>query len=258
MKNKVKTKNLKHLIAIISIFIILLLCYFINYFIAMDAYASDLRTVVSVNKNIPPDSLQIKLQEAIDLVAASPDETNYIKLSYQYYMNAMYNECIWACQKSLEYNTNNYLAYNNMCSAYNQLGMWDAAIASGKVAFALIPGAQLVTNNLHVSVDGKAKLEKDLAVAEELVKTAPTEENYLNLGYLYYLSGSFELSISANNKVIDLNKKNIIAYNNICSAYNALGKYSDAETYCKKAIKIDSTFSLAKNNLKFAENNIKK
>lgn len=258
LKNKLKTKNTKRINVIISIFVILPLCFIIYSLKTEDAYAYRVNKEVPANKITPPDSSLIKLQSAIDLAKTNPTEANYISISYQYYLNAMYNECIQAAQKALEYNATSYLAYNNICSAYNQLGMWDEAIAAGKNAIAVIPDAQLVINNLQASIDGKAKLDKDITDAEALVKTLPNEENYLNLGYLYYLANSFELSISAYKKVIEINKKSVIAYNNICSAYNELGKWSDAAAYCQKALAIDSAYTLSKNNLQVAKDNIKK
>ncbi|MFH0867427.1 MAG: tetratricopeptide repeat protein [Bacteroidota bacterium] len=258
LKNKLKTKNPKRIHAIISIFVLLPLSFLIYSLKAGDDCAYHFKTDVSTNKCAPPDSSLIKLQSAIDLATANPDETNYINLSLEYFQNTMYNECVWAAQKALEYNVNSYIAYNNMCSAYNQLGMWDEAIAAGKNAIAVIPGAQLASNNLQLSFDGKAKLDKDIADAEVLVKTLPSEENYLNLGYLYYQANNFELSISTNQKAIEINKKSVIAYNNICSAYNEMGKWADAVVYCEKALAVDSGYTLSKNNLQVAKGNIKK
>ena len=170
----------------------------------------------------------------------------------------MYNECIWAAQNALKYNTSSYIAYNNMCSAYNALGKWDEAIAAGQNAIAVIPGAQLVTNNLQISINGRVKLYNDITTAEALVKTSPSEENLLNLGYLYYRANSFELSISTYKKVLELNKKNLIACNNICSAYNELGRWAEASVYCEKALQIDPTYTLSINNLKITKDHLKK
>ena len=55
-----------------------------------------------------------------------------------------------------------------MCSAYNQLGRWDEAIAAGKKALEIVPGDQLASNNLKISIEGKAKQEKNISDAEAL------------------------------------------------------------------------------------------
>jgi len=257
LKNKVKAKSGKLANVIISIFIILPLCY-LFYVNAEKAGATCAKADSLSLKNTPPDSAIIKLQAAFDIAKASPNEANFITLSLQYYNNAMYKECIAAAKKAIEYNPNSYPAYNNMCCSYNRLGMWDEAIVAGKKALEIAPGDQLATNNLYVSLDGMKKQYKSIADAEALVKDSANEANYLNLAHLYYQAGKFELSISMYKKVIEINKNSVIAYNNICSAYNELGKWKEAAENCEKALKIDSTFTLAKNNLKVAKDNLKK
>jgi len=258
VKIKEITKKSKMINVIISIPFILSLCYFIYYATIEKANASIKINEKTTLTKTPPDSALIKLQAAIDLAKASPNETNYINLSRDYFYNGNYKECLDASKKALDYNANSYLAYNNMCCSYNQLGRWDEAIVAGKKAIELKPGDQLATNNLKVSTDGKDKQDKSIADGEALVKTNPNETNYLSLGYIYYIARKFELSINAYQKVLTYNKKNSTAYNNICSAYNELGKWKEASENCEKALKIDSAFVLAKNNLIIAKSNLKK
>ncbi|MGD0710403.1 MAG: hypothetical protein ABR968_04420 [Bacteroidales bacterium] len=257
-KSKEDSKTCKIINIIISIPFIFSLCYFIYYANIEKANASIEHNEKTTLTNSPPDSALIKLQAAIDLVTVSPNESNYINLSREYYYNGKFRECLDASKKSLFFNTNSYPAYNNMCCAYNQLGMWDEAIAAGKKAIEIKPGDQLATNNLKVSTDGKDKQDKSVSDAEALVKTKPDETNYMNLGYAYYLSQKYELAINAYQKVLIYNNKNSVAFNNICSAYNELGKWKEASENCEKALKIDSSFVLAKNNLIISKNNLKK
>ena len=250
-----KTTNGKLVNAIISIMIILPLCYLMYYIKIEKAGASETYKGDAPALKVTPDTS--KLQKAIDLVNTAPSETNYINLSLQYYYSGKYRLCAEAANKALTYNPKSYAAYNNLCSAYNQLGLWSKAIVAGKKALEIVPGDALATNNLKVSTDGKAKQDKSLTDAEALVKTTPNEKNYMTLGGLYYSAEKYELAISAYEKAITYNSKNIAAYNNICSASNELGKWTQAAEYCQKALKIDSTYNLAKNNLKIAKANLK-
>ena len=163
-----------------------------------------------------------------------------------------------ASQKAAEYNPKSYAAYNNMCSAFNQLAMWEEAMNAGEKALEIVPGDQLATNNLKVSVDGKAKQDKSIAEAVTLTQTSPNEVNFSSLGYIYYNARKYELSIKAYQKVLTFNSKSIIAYNNICSAYNELHRYQEAIENCTQALKIDSSYALSKNNLKAAKDALKK
>jgi len=202
------------------------------------------------------DSAKIKLEAAVNIAKINPNEANYINLSLQYYINANYNECVNAAKKALEYNSHSYAAYNNLCSAYNQLGLWEEAIIAGKKALIEVPGDQLAQNNLNASYQGKENLDKTILSNEALVKASPNENNLLSLGLAYYQARKYQLSINTYKKVIKLNKNNITAHNNICSAYNQLGNYKEAIIYCENAIKIDSTFSLSKNNLNEARSKL--
>ena len=53
--------------------------------------------------------------------------------------------------------------------------------------------------------------------------------------------------------------KNATLYNNICAAYNTLGKYQPQEAIkaCGRAIEINPNFDLDKNNLNLAKKAIK-
>lgn len=92
-----------------------------------------------------------------------------------------------------------------------------------------------------------------LEQAEDLVKSNPTAENYLNLSLQYYNLKRFEDCIAACNEAIKLKPNFPEAYNNICSAYNSLGKYDLAIDACNMALKLSPGFELAKNNLKVAK-----
>jgi tetratricopeptide (TPR) repeat protein len=74
----------------------------------------------------------------------------------------------------------------------------------------------------------------------------------LNLGNLNYNAGNFETAILKYQKALVYNAKSAVVYNNIGSAYNELGNYSEAIKYCEKSLQMDSTYSLAKNNLAIA------
>lgn len=253
--NEVIQKNNKHVNLIISFLILLPLCFLIYN---IKVKKNDAYKIKSDTLSNSVDSNAIKLQAAIDLAKSNPNGTNYINLSLEYYNNRKYKECVDATKKALEFDSQSYIAYNNMCTAYNQLGLWDEAIVAGNKALEIAPGNQLATNNLKVSTDGKASQDKSITDAETLVKTSPSEKNYIRLGNIYYGARKYEKAINSFQKALSYNHNNIIVYNNICSAYNELGKWKEAAENCEKALRIDSSYVLSKNNLKLAKENLKK
>lgn len=257
-KNTSKTANSRYVSAIIAFLILIPMCYLLYLDNFKKADLSKANTDSTATSTVSADSIQVKLQQAIQRASTNPNEANYIDLSLQYYLNAKYKECIDASQKALNYNAQSYAAYNNMCSAFNQLGYWDDGIAAGKMALQIKPGDQLAANNLQASERGKVNQEQAIANAISITKTSPNETNFINLGNLYYSAKKFQLAIESYQKAIGCNNKSVSAYNNICSAYNELGKWKEATENCNKALKIDSANTLAKNNLKVAKDNLKK
>jgi tetratricopeptide (TPR) repeat protein len=55
---------------------------------------------------------------------------------------------------------------------------------------------------------------------------------------------------------LELNPKSAVAYNNICSSYNAMKNWQAAAAACKKALEINPKFERARNNLKWTESKL--
>ena len=58
-------------------------------------------------------------------------------------------DCVRTCQRALAFRPDYAVAYNNICSAYNQLGRWDEAIDACLQALRHDPGLKLARGNLE-------------------------------------------------------------------------------------------------------------
>jgi len=85
----------------------------------------------------------------------APTEAVYIQLSLVYFKNGEFEKCIDACKKAITLNPNSAIAYNNICSAYNNLHKWDEAIEAGNMALKLQPDFTLAKNNLNFAISQK-------------------------------------------------------------------------------------------------------
>ena len=199
----------------------------------------DTVTACAIVKNVYVDN--IASMEAA--ASANPTATGYIQLSVLYYNDANYIKCIEASKKALLLDSLNFIAYNNMCTSYNCLMMFDEAKLAGEKALKISPNYELTKNNLK---------ETEKGIIQRKEKKFSTSQ-YINLSYNYYVMGNYKACISTCRELLTIDPSNAIAYNNICTCYNCLGNFSEAKKACDQAIKLKPDFDLAKNNLKIAE-----
>ncbi len=98
-----------------------------------------------------------KLEMAKEAASTNPSAENYLNLSLEYYNAGKFEECIQACEEALKIRPDYGLAYNNMCSAYNELKNPDKAVEAGQKAVQLMPENQLAKNNLDWAKRQKEK-----------------------------------------------------------------------------------------------------
>jgi len=80
-----------------------------------------------------------------------------------------------------------------------------------------------------------------------------TPEALLNLSLQKYLSGDFNACIKAAEAALRLRPDYAPAYNNICAAWNSLGKWRQAVAAGERAVALDPANELARNNLALAK-----
>ncbi|MGD0785408.1 MAG: tetratricopeptide repeat protein [Sedimentisphaerales bacterium] len=118
-----------------------------------------------------------------------------------------------------EVTQNNYIAYNNLGSAYARLGRWPEAVDDYQQAI---------------------KIKPDLAKA------------YYNLGYAYGELGRSTEAIEAFKQAILIKSDYAKAHNNLGIAYGKLGRLPEAIETFKQAIKIKPDYTDAHYNLGYA------
>ncbi len=185
-------------------------------------------------------------EDIIGYIKSAPNnftDKDFVNLSLESIQKGDNYLAILACEKALEINPNNFIAYNNLCIAYNNIFMFSEAEIACKKALEINPTFELAKNNY------------DFTLSRNADKNAPkaTIANYVNLSLAFLNVGNFEKSIYISNKALEIDANNPIIYNNICVCYNGLSQWDKAIENCEKAIKIDPNFTLAKNNLTWAK-----
>jgi len=111
------------------------------------------------------------------------------------------------------------------------------------------------TNNSNPAPEQAANQTQqiDVAAFENAATLDPSYQNLLNLSNAYLNTGMAGKAIEPLNKAIALNPKSAVAYSNLGFAYTILQQYTKGIEFGEKAVGIDSSFQLAKNNLKWAK-----
>ncbi len=191
-----------------------------------------------VENHIKKLEAQMKVQPTIN---------GYIQLSLLYFNKLDYFNSIQVSKKGINLAPNNSIVYNNLCSAYNRLKMYDKAKEACEKSLAINNSSELTKNNLKVAINGLRKIKnKELSVKE-----------YINLSYYYYKLGFHKRCIETSEDLLLLDANNPTAYNNMCSSYNILGEFENAIKACNRALEIDPNFERAKNNLKWIKQRLK-
>jgi tetratricopeptide (TPR) repeat protein len=186
-----------------------------------------------------------KLAAARNLAKKNPSADAFLDLSVQYYYSKKYDSCVVASQQVLSFDAKNISAYNNICAASNILEKWEQAIAAGQNALKLDPNNQLAKNNLALSFR-RLDLQKKLTTLSKSV-------DLINLSLAFYQEQMYDDCIVACEKALKDKANDPFAYNNICSAYNALGQYQKAIQAGELALKYDPKFERAANNVAHAK-----
>jgi tetratricopeptide (TPR) repeat protein len=96
------------------------------------------------------------------------------------------------------------------------------------------------------------------ANAQVVNQPAPqTPEYYLDLSLQFYGEERYVESIVASRRALDLRPGYAEAWNNICAAYNKLGRYDEAAAACEQALLYKPDLELARNNLQYARERLK-
>jgi tetratricopeptide (TPR) repeat protein len=197
----------------------------------------------------------VDVASAEERASAQPSLKNYINLSFAYWEARRYRDCVRAARLALEIKPDFAVAYNNIAAGYQSIARMDSAIDASSEAIRLSPGFSLAQNNLNWELARLRRIDENVEMTERAASSNPTSGNYVQLSQAYYDKWRYGECIEAANKALASGPDQVVAalaYNNICAANIKLGQWDSAIVAGKEALRIDPTFDLARNNLRFA------
>jgi tetratricopeptide (TPR) repeat protein len=108
-------------------------------------------------KSAGAKTFEEKYTTILNTIKSKPNEAAYLDLSLMCYNTAHYEESIAMAKEAIKLNPNSHLAYNNICSAYNQMKMWNEAIKACEKGIEINTNFALLKGNLAWAKDQKAK-----------------------------------------------------------------------------------------------------
>ncbi len=193
-----------------------------------------------------PDSAKIYFNKAL---AFSPG----IPAMYFFYARFLHQQndddpAIELLTQSLAISPSDVDSHYLLMKIYPDEEDWQNLADAAKNTLAIFPGDNPSKMYLESSVLRKSKIAEALKNAQMY----PAAGNYINLSLLYFNRKYYDSSIHASEHALMLDSTSILAYNNIGSAYNAMGEWDKAENAFNNALKINPKFQLALNNLNWS------
>jgi tetratricopeptide (TPR) repeat protein len=191
-------------------------------------------------------------------VKANPTFDNYINLSNAYINSNLAGKSVDPLLKAIELNPNSAIAYNNLGVAYTMIQQYNKGIDACTKALAIDTSFQLAKNNLKWALSEKNNVLSFIEKQSKIPEKDRDIQFYVNYGLNYLKIGDYDKSIEVWNKIFELDPKNIVALNNIGTAFMFKNQTEDAVAVFKKAVEINPEEQLSKNNLAWAMSELEK
>jgi tetratricopeptide (TPR) repeat protein len=154
---------------------------------------------------------------------------------------------------TIEVTQNNYLAHNNLGSAYASLGRDTEAIKSYKQALIFHPNYAMAHYNLGVSYGNLGRNTEAIEAYENAIRFRPNyADAHFGLGFAYYKLGRNQEAVEAYKQTIRIKPDHAMAYNNLGVSYGNLGRNQESIEVYKQAIRIKPDYTEAHINLGYA------
>jgi protein O-mannosyl-transferase len=140
---------------------------------------------------------------------------------------------------AIEVTQDNYVAYNNLGLAYNELGRYAEAIEASKQSIKIKPNYALAYYTLGVTYGRLGRDTDAIEAYQQAIKIKPDYAlAHYALGVTYARLGRYAEAIESSKQAIRIKPDFADAYKNLGNASCALGRFSDAIESYKQAIRI--------------------
>jgi tetratricopeptide (TPR) repeat protein len=194
------------------------------------------------------------ISELEKLTQNQPNVENLIKLSATYINNGMAGKAGTILNQYIKKDSSNAIVFNNLGTANIILKNYKIGIDACMKALTLDPNFQLAKNNLKWGLDELEKVKQAILQLQQIPNEKKDLGNYVNLGLYYFQSGNYDSSIITwQSGLLKYPDKTGTFLNNIGTTLVMQKQYSKAIEAFNKVLEIDKNDQLAKNNIEWAK-----
>jgi len=198
------------------------------------------------------------IADSEEAVRVNPSAESRLNLSVAYIRANQPGRAIPILDSVVAEDANNALAWNNLCVANTMQKAYDIAIKDCTNAIRIKPDFQLARNNLKWAEDESRRAIETLSRQEQVAPVSRDSNSYLAEGLNFYSVGNYDQAIKSWRRALELDSKNALAANNIGTALMLKKRVADAIPWFEKALSLDPTLQIAKNNLAWAHDELAK
>jgi Flp pilus assembly protein TadD len=219
----------------------------------------------SKNKDVTPPAAQPEASQTQDPVVsfeqavnANPNFQNLINLGIAYQNNGRVEESIKVFKRALQLQPNNQIALNNIGVSYIMSSHFMEADTALNKALQMDSTFQLAKNNKAWLELEKKNFIEQIAKMEAVPADQRKPQDFIDLGLKYYALHEYQKSIDLFDQCIQKDPENSLAYNNRGTSLMFLNKFEEAKASFQKAVDLDGSVQLFRNNVRWAEDELAK
>lgn len=205
----------------------------------------------------PPAAAAISIPVLEQIARAQPTADNRLNLSLAYINANQPASAIPVLQALVAEDAANAKAWNNLCVAHTMQAEYNHAIDDCRHALTLDPGLQLAQNNLRWAEGQNQKALDAIAAADKTPPASRDANSYLAEGLDAMHAGNYDKALQLWQQALARDPHSATAANDIGVAYMMKHRPSDAIPWFNKAAALDPGLQLAKNNLAWANSELR-
>lgn len=133
-----------------------------------------------------------------------------------------------------------------------QMNRTNEALKIARQGLNVSPSHEGLTNTLN-GLAALQHVKSPVEVAQDNVKQNPSADNYVLLSLAFYNNAQYLESAMAAKAATNIQPNYANAWNNICAAYNKIGEWDSALVAGQRAVELNPTNELSKNNYIYAQ-----